>query len=288
MKNILKIITVFIIIISLIGCIKKDNFEDINIYTTVHTIEYITNELYGEYSTINSIYPDGKDISEYTITNKKMDEFSNSELFIYNGLSAEKQIAASLINKNRRINIIDVSQGLEIKSEETELWISPSNCLMIAQNIKNGLKEYVTNTSILDSIDQNYENLKIQISEFDAELKLIAENAVNKNIIVANSSFDFLQKYGFEVINISYEDEELSTTSFSKAKNAFSSNENSYLFVLQGTDTTSKDIKNLVNNGATIVTINSMVNLTDEERENDQNYMTFMKEFIDAIKTEVY
>jgi len=288
MKNILKIITIFIVIISLIGCIKKDNFEDINIYTTVHTIEYITNELYGEYSTINSIYPDGKDISEYTITNKKMDEFSNSELFIYNGLSAEKQIAASLINKNRRINIIDVSQGLEIKSEETELWISPSNCLMIAQNIKNGLKEYVTNTSILDSIDQNYENLKIQISEFDAELKLIAENAVNKNIIVANSSFDFLQKYGFEVINISYEDEELSTTSFSKAKNAFSSNENSYLFVLQGTDTTSKDIKNLVNNGATIVTINSMVNLTDEERENDQNYMTFMKEFIDAIKTEVY
>ena len=82
MKNILKIITVFIVIISLIGCIKKDNFEDINIYTTVHTIEYITNELYGEYSTINSIYPDGKDISEYTITNKKMDEFSNSELSI--------------------------------------------------------------------------------------------------------------------------------------------------------------------------------------------------------------
>ncbi|MDD4706211.1 MAG: zinc ABC transporter substrate-binding protein [Bacilli bacterium] len=288
MKNILKIIIIFIAMISLTGCIKKDNFEDINIYTTIHTIEYITNELYSEYSTINSIYPDGKDISEYIITNKKMDEFSNSDLFIYNGLSAEKQIAATLINKNKKINIIDVSQGLEIKDEETELWISPSNCLMIAQNIKNGLKEYVTNTSILESIDQNYENLKIQISEFDAELKLIAENATNKNIIVANSSFDFLKKYGFEVLNISYEDEELSTTSFSKAKNAFSSNENSYLFVLQGTDTISKDIKDLIDNGAKIVTINSMVNLTDEERENDKNYMTFMKEFIDAIKTEVY
>lgn len=288
MKNILKIIIGFIIILSLTGCIKKDNFEDINIFTTVHTIEYITNELYGEYSTIHSIYPDGKDISEYTITNKKMDEFSNSELFIYNGLSTEKQIAAALINKNKKINIIDVSQGLEIKNEETELWISPSNCLMIAQNIKNGLKEYVTNTSILDSIDQNYEDLKIQISEFDAELKLIAENAVNKNIIVVNSSFDFLKKYGFEVINISYEDEELSTTSFSKAQKAFTSNENSYLFILQGTDPTNKDIKDLIDSGATIVTINTMVNLTDEERENGKNYMIFMKEFIDAIKTEVY
>ena len=55
MKNILKIIIIFIAMISLTGCIKKDNFEDINIYTTIHTIEYITNELYSEYSTINSI-----------------------------------------------------------------------------------------------------------------------------------------------------------------------------------------------------------------------------------------
>ncbi len=288
MKKFLKIIIVFTIIISLTGCLKKDNFEDIKIYTTIHTIEYITSELYGDYSTIESIYPDGRDIKSYTITNKKMTEFSNGDLFIYNGLSNEKQIAANLINKNKRINIIDVSQGLELKDEETELWISPTNCLMIAQNIKNGLKDYVTNKSILATIDNNYENLKLQISEFDAELKLIAENAINKKLIVANNSFDFLKKYGFEVINISFQDEETSTTSFSKAKKAFYSHENSYLFVFPQTDLTNKDIKELIENGATIVVVNSMINLTDEERENGKNYLVFMKEFIAAIKTEVY
>lgn len=288
MKKILKFISILIICISLTGCIKKDDFVDINIYTTIQTIEYITDALYGEYSTINSIYPNGINISEYTITNKKINEFSNSQLFIYNGLSTEKQIAANLINKNKKLNIIDVSQGLEIKNDETELWISPSNCLMIAQNIKNGLKDYVSNTTILESIDDKYEELKIQISEFDAEFKLVAENAINKNIIVANNSFNFLTKYGFEVINISNKDEEVSTTSLSKAKKAFNNNENSYLFILQGTDETNKDIVDLVASGASIITINTMVNLTDEERANGDNYITFMKEFIEAIKTEVY
>ena len=94
--------------------------------------------------------------------------------------------------------------------------ISPSNCLMIAQNIKNGLKEYINNTSILEDIDNNYEELKIDISEFDAELKLIAENAGNKTLIVANKAFNFLSKYGFEIINVN--DEDSSSTAFARAK----------------------------------------------------------------------
>lgn len=288
MKNIFKTLLLILSLFLLSGCIKKDDFENIDIYTTIYTIEYITNELYGEHSKINSIYPDGIKISEYEITKKKINEFSNSNLFIYNGLSNEKQIAATLINKNKNLKIIDVSQGLEIKNEETELWISPSNCLMIAQNIKNGLNEYITNRTILDNINLNYEQLKLQITEFDAELKLIAENSINKTLIAANSSFDFLTKYGFEVINISYRDDEVSTTSFSRAKKAFVNQENQVLLVLDETDIESSEIKELVSAGAEIKAINSMTNLTDEERKNGDNYLSFMKEFIEIIKTEVY
>ncbi len=288
MKHIIKILLLILSLSLLTGCIKKDNFENINIYTTAYTIEYITNELYGEHSKVNSIYPDGINISEYEITKKKINEFSNSNLFIYNGLSNEKQIAATLINKNKNLKIIDISQGLEIKNEETELWINPSNCLMIAQNIKNGLDEYIENKTLLDDINLNYEKLKLQITEFDAELKLIAENSVNNTLIAANSSFDFLTKYGFEVININYKDDEVSTTSFSRAKKAFANKENQTLLVLGETDIESNEIKELIKAGAEIKTINSMNNLTDEERKNGDNYLSFMKEFIEIIKTEVY
>lgn len=293
MKSLIKSLFLIIMLFSLSGCIlKKDDFDGAIIYTTTYTIEYITKSLYGEHANITSIYPDGVNIPDYDITNKKLNDFSKGRLFIYNGLSndglkSEKQLAADLVNKNNNLNIIDVSQGLEIKYEAAELWISPANCLMIAQNIKNGLKDRVTNTSILDEIDKNYEDLKILISTYDADFKLIAENASNLTLIASNKAFNFLSKYGFEIINVADDEEANSSTSISQAKKAFSSKENQYLFTLTGTEENDK-IKELVNTGAKIKYINPMVNLTDEERENNDNYITFMNAFIEAIKSEVY
>ena len=281
-----KIILIITMLLCLTGCFKSDSYEGINIYTTLYPIEYITKTLYGEYATINSIYPNGVDIENYTITNKKLNDFSKADLFIYNGLGNEKQIAANLIEKNKNMDIIDVAQGLEIKNDKSELLISPSNFLMMAQNIKNGLKENVKNTSIIESINNNYDDLKIKISEIDAELKLIAENAKNKKIIVANNSFKFLEKYGFEVLSISADDEN-SNTNLSKAKSLFSSRTNTYLFIIKGTEKT-ETIESLENDGAKLAEVNPMYTLTDEEIKNDLDYITILKSFIDTIKTEVY
>ncbi len=281
-----KIILIITMLLCLTGCFKSDSYEGINIYTTLYPIEYITKTLYGEYATINSIYPNGVDIENYTITNKKLNDFSKADLFIYNGLGNEKQIAANLIEKNKNMDIIDVAQGLEIKNDKSELLISPSNFLMMAQNIKNGLKENVKNTSIIESINDNYDDLKIKISEIDAELKLIAENAKNKKIIVANNSFKFLEKYGFEVLSISADDEN-SNTNLSKAKSLFSSKTNNYLFIIKGTEKT-ETIESLENDGAKLAEVNPMYTLTDEEIKNDLDYITILKSFIDTIKTEVY
>ena len=281
-----KIILIITMLLCLTGCFKSDSYEGINIYTTLYPIEYITKTLYGEYATINSIYPNGVDIENYTITNKKLNDFSKADLFIYNGLGNEKQIAANLIEKNKNMDIIDVAQGLEIKNDKSELLISPSNFLMMAQNIKNGLKENVKNTSIIESINNNYDDLKIKISEIDAELKLIAENAKNKKIIVANNSFKFLEKYGFEVLSISADDEN-SNTNLSKAKSLFSSKTNTYLFIIKGTEKT-ETIESLENNGAKLAEVNPMYTLTDEEIKNDSDYIPILKSFIDTLKTEVY
>lgn len=281
-----KIILIITMLLCLTGCFKSDSYEGINIYTTLYPIEYITKTLYGEYATINSIYPNGVDIENYTITNKKLNDFSKADLFIYNGLGNEKQIAANLIEKNKNMDIIDVAQGLEIKNDKSELLISPSNFLMMAQNIKNGLKENVKNTSIIESINNNYDDLKIKISEIDAELKLIAENAKNKKIIVANNSFKFLEKYGFEVLSISADDEN-SNTNLSKAKSLFSSKTNTYLFIIKGTEKT-ETIESLKKEGAKLAEVNPMYTLTDEEIKNDSDYITILKSFIDTIKTEVY
>ena len=53
MKKIFLSLLTFVFIFSLSGC-KTDSMDDITIYTTTYPIEYITNELYGANSTINS------------------------------------------------------------------------------------------------------------------------------------------------------------------------------------------------------------------------------------------
>ena len=171
------------------GC-KKDSMEGITIYSTVYPIEYITETLYGDYSDVYSIYPN--EVIE--LTDKLIADYSNSNLFVYNGLSNEKDYAVKMLNKNKNLRIVDATMGMEVLYSDPELWLNPSNFLMLCLNIRNGMKEYITNSFLRKKIDSNYDKLKLEISELDAEIKLLIENADSKTILVSNNVFKFFEK----------------------------------------------------------------------------------------------
>lgn len=285
MKKLKLILIIIVIGISSFGCFKRDRYDNININVTSYPIEYITNYLYGEYSKINMIYPSGVDINSYELSPKQIKDYSRANMFIYNGLSKEKNIAAELLNKNKNLDIIDVSKGLEIENDPTELWLSPTNFLMIASNIKNTLKEYVTNQKMIDKVESNYNNLKVEISEIDVELKTIAENASNNTLIVGNNTFNFLKNYGFNIISIV--DKENSNTNMSQAKKLIQNKTVSNIFVLSGDEKTD-NINELIKAGATIVEVPNLYTINDEQRKNKQDYLYFIKNMLENIKTEVY
>lgn len=270
----------------LTGCFKRDNMDNISIYTTTYPIEYLVNYIYGYNSNINSIYPKGVKTHEYQLTNKKIKEYAETDMFIYNGLTNEKTIAADFLNKNHNLKVIDVSKGLSIKRDEEELWLSPSNYLMLAQNIKNSLNEYTSSTILKQEINDNYSKLKLLISKYDAELSLIADSATNKTIIAGNDVFKFLEKYGFKVLSLE-ENDFFVSSEFTEAKNNIINKTNNYIFILS-TDDINENTTNLKNEGAVIVPIPSMINLTDEEENEGVDYQSMMEEFIEHIKTEVY
>lgn len=270
------------------SCFKRDTFEDIKIYTTYYPIKYITKELYGKYSDIFSIYPLEVAPENYKLTAKQVKKYSKSEVFIYNGLSEEKRIAADFINKNDEIKLVDATQGLEVNNDMSELWISPSNCLMIAQNIKNALKENITSKYIKNEVDENYEELRLKISEIEAEIKIINENATHKTIIVDSSMFRFLEKYGYEVVVLLNENNETSITAYNRAKELFNSKKNNTLFIKEGNNIT-EDMQKLIDDykisSYTFKTIN---NLTEVEEDEGSNYITIMKQNVEALRNEMY
>ena len=67
---------------------------------------------------------------------------------------------------------------------------------MMASNIKNGLQEYISNNYLIDEINNNYQDLKIELSELDADYKLSMENSTYNALVVTNESLGYLEKYG--------------------------------------------------------------------------------------------
>lgn len=260
--------------------IKKDDLEGATIYTTVYPIKYITNYLYGSYSTINSIYPKDCDLNSFKLTKKQIEYYANSNLFIYNGLTNEKEIAKSLINKNKDLLIIDVSYGLNVDNDSEELWLSPKNYLMLAKNIKDNLTNYLTSKYIIEQVNNNYSDFEEKISLMDANLRSIAAQADDKNTIVTNSStLNFLKDYGFNVISLQDEDN-LKEIRLNNIKNKFKSGKYKYILCID------KEINNdviteLVDNyKAQTVIVDSLTLSLDED-----DYFNIMNKFIENIKT---
>lgn len=197
-----KLLPMLFIVFLLTGCFKQDNLDGIDIYTTVYPIEYIVTKLYGEHSTIHSIYPDEIDIKTYNLTKKQIKDYSKSNMYIFNGLSKEKDYVEEMFKYNKNLMIIDATNTMEYTNASEELWLDPSNFLMMALNVKNGLLEYIKNHYLKNEIEENYNSFKIEISNIDAKLKLLSESADDATIIVDNNLFKYLEKYGFTVISL--------------------------------------------------------------------------------------
>jgi len=269
----------------LCGCFNFNKLEGADIYTTVYPITYLTERLYGENANIYSIYPDGADINEYVLTEKQIKTYSKSDIFIYNGLTDEKQISKEFINNNKNLKIIDVANGINHTNNIEELWLSPNNYLMLASNIKTNLSTLVNNKYTEETITKNYIILEEELSLMDASLRNLGKLAQEKNkeiLIVSNNKFRYLENYGFVILSI---EDAIATGTFDTMKNNFKSNKYTILFAFE------KDLENEyiseLNQNEKVVLVNAMYTLTAENKQNNDNYLTIMNQFHENIKNYV-
>lgn len=266
----------------LTGCnLKKDNLESATIYTTIYPIKYLTEFLYKDYATIESIYPSGADVVSYELTSKQIKKYAKADLFIYNGLSNEKTITKNLINKNKNLLIIDVSNGLSYTYGVKELWMSPNNYLMLAKNIKDYLKEYLDSKIIVNYVDQKYEDLAEILSLKDAELRSIGKEAKEKGtntIVVSDNVYKFLENYDFNVVSL--DEETLTEGTLNSIRNNFKKENYNTILVLDNnyTDNINSIIKDYK---AKAIDVKSMINV---DSDNTDDYLTVMQDLIDNIR----
>lgn len=268
------------------GC-KQDDMEDIDIAVTNYPNEYIVNKLFGKHASINQVFPDGVDIENYKITKTQKKNFSNMGLFIYTGLvEKERDLAIDLLDTNSNLRIIDTSYVLETDYANEELWLNPSSLLMMAQNVRLGLKEYITSTYLSKEVDDAYNELKIELSELDADYRLTVDNTDNKIIVVADSSLKFLEKFGLKVYCL---DSDTTEKEMYEVSQLIAKNQISYIYTFKGISLNDQ-AKSIISssNQIKILELNRLDVITDDDRNENKDYISLMNENLDLLKQELY
>ncbi len=282
----------FVFILILSGCLfKRDSMEDINIYTTIYPVNYLIDYLYGNNANIYSIYPSDVDVLEYELSNKKIDEYAHSDLFVFNSLDKDRDYAVKMLNKNKNLKVIDVSMGMSYNNSIEELWLNPYNYLMMAQNVKDGLLEYVTNPYLISNndktgIEDRYESLKYELSNLDANLKEAINGASYTTIVVDNDLFKFLEKYNLKVISLE-ENENLTEPVLNEVKKLINDGDIKYIYSINTTSNKTVE-KFLEDSQVQLLTLNAMKTIDGGITNSNESYLTIMNQNIELLNKELY
>ena len=242
--------------------------------------------LYSEYGNVESVYPNGAN-KDFEVTEKKKNTYSKAEIFVYSGVNKEATLARDLINKNHNIKLIDATKGMQNSTKTASVWLDPSNYLMLCSNIKSSLIDYTDNVYVKDGIEQKYKALNEKVSELDVSLYDIGKSGNYNTLLVTNNIFNYLTKYNINVISLDQENDALDKA-YSDAKQLIKGKKIQYVFSLEGDELNSTQLK-LINDSSLVkIEINDMFSLTDEERDNGENYITIMNKIIENYKKELY
>ena len=185
-----------------------------------------------------------------------------------------------MLNDNKNLKIIDAAYGLDTTYSLSDVWLNPSNILMLGQNIKNELSLYITNPYLTQKISDEYNLLKVDITELETEIKKAADNSVDNRIIVADNSLNFLTNLTHNGKN--------KESNIALAKELLSEGKLDYIFVM---DHNKKyDITEELESTykAEILKFRTLDTITQEDEENNDDYLSIMHSNIDLIKQETY
>ena len=290
MKKRNKFLLLIIMILSLsfitTGC-ETDTMEGVDIVVTNYPTEYIVKSLYDDHANIESIYPDGITIEQYKISKKQKEDFAKKDVFVYNGLiEKERNLAIDLLAINKDLKIIDTAYVLETKYSPEELWLNPSLLLMMSENVKMGIDEYATSTYIKKDVEEKYKDLKVKLSELDAEYREAVNNTNDKTIVVADSALKYLEKFGLTVYCI---DNDASDKTIATVNNLISKKEISYIIKFKNKDLP-ENAQTIIDKNPDIKTLelHKLDNITDIERKNKSDYISIMQDNLNTLKSELY
>jgi len=194
---------------------EKSKDTNINIYTSIYPLQFITEQIARETATVKSIYPPGVDAHSYEPTMREITNMAHSDAFIYLGSNMESFTEAIVqALRSHEINFIEIGEHEELFMDGNKLdhhghsdldphiWLDPLRMIDMATIIKDELIHLTPQHK--EMFEENFQRLKKELKNLDDAFLETIHPKKDKQIIVAHAAYGYWEeRYGIQQIPIS-------------------------------------------------------------------------------------
>jgi manganese/iron transport system substrate-binding protein len=173
-----------------------------DVLTTTTILADIARNVAGDRLTVGSLLLAGTNPHSYQPGPQDATKVSQSKVLVIHGADYENFLDSLLKDAGEKENLIDVSTGLRLLSDEQgtdpHLWLDPNNVIVYVDNIREGLTQYDPDGA--EVYQANASAYIEQLTELDAWINgQVAQIEPQRRVLVTNHEVlgYFAERYGF-------------------------------------------------------------------------------------------
>lgn len=285
------ILALLIPMVFLVSC-SNDKTEERIIYTSIYPIEYITKEIVQDRIKVENIIPQGVEVHSWEPTMKKIASMSDAEINLVIGLGMEswEDTVVNSIGEDKikevssNVDFIKLTDNVDEKhSYDPHIWLSPKNMKIMAENIYKEILEIDSDNK--EYYEDNFNDLIGRLSSLDEKyiegLKLYS----NRSIIVPHEAFGYLVRdYNLKQIPIENINSSSEPDLGRIAEIVDLANKEDIKYVFYEYNENKKLSENIAKEiGGDIKEIYTLENISKEQLENNEDYISLMEKNLNNI-----
>ncbi|MDQ0493474.1 metal ABC transporter substrate-binding protein [Paenibacillus brasilensis] len=284
---------------------EPNTAKKLNVVTTFYPMYEFTRQVAGDHANVTALIPAGAEPHDWEPSAKDMAQVKDADVFVYNGIvEGWAEQALSSASNDKRV-VVEASKGLNLmegtaEEEEGEahaeeghshdhvldphVWLDPVLAQKEVESIEAGLAQ--ADPANKADYEKNADAYIAKLKDLDTAFKTGLKDVKRKDFITQHAAFSYLAKqYGLTQVPIAGLSPEQEPTpdkladiiKFSKANNV-----KTIFFETLVDPKVAQTVATEI--GAKTDVLNPLEGLTDEDKQNNLDYLGVMKNNLEALK----
>lgn len=283
---------------------QSSGSDKIKVVTTFYPMYDFAKNVVGDTGEVELLIPAGTEPHDYEPSAKDIAKITDADVFVYNSNELETWVKDTLENVDRKkVTVVEAAKSIDLmegQEEEDEsedhghsheldphVWLDPVLAEKEVEAIRDALVEKYPDQK--ETFEKNASAYLAKLAALDKEYQAAFANAKNKTFVTQHAAFGYLAKqYGLtqEAIAGISPDQEPSPSRLAELKKYVQANHISVIYF--ESSASSKVAETLAKEtGVELVVLNPLESLTKKEQDQGENYLSVMRENLEALKKSI-